>query len=76
MKLLIDAIKSRGRILHNNILKVDEIINHQVDPVLMNAIGDEFYNHFKDKNITKVVTVESSGIAPAILTALKLNSPL
>ena len=47
MKLLIDAIKSRGRILHNNILKVDEIINHQVDPVLMNAIGDEFYNHFK-----------------------------
>lgn len=76
MKLLIDAIKSRGRILHNNILKVDEIINHQVDPVLMNAIGDEFYNHFKDKNITKVVTVESSGIAPAILTALKLNVPL
>ena len=47
MKLLIDAIKSRGRILHNNILKVDEIINHQVDPVLMSAIGDEFYNYFK-----------------------------
>ncbi len=76
MKVLVDAILEKGRILEGNILKVDTIINHQIDPVLMDQIGDEFYQHFKGKGITKVITVESSGIAPAILCALKLNVPL
>ena len=76
MKILVDAILEKGQILDGNILKVDTIINHQIDPVLMNQIGDEFYNHYKDKGITKVVTVESSGIAPAMMCALKLNVPL
>ncbi len=76
MKLLVDAILEKGKILDGNILKVDTIINHQIDPKLMDKIGDEFYNYFKDKGITKVVTVESSGIAPAVMCALKLNVPL
>lgn len=76
MKLLVDAILDKGKILEGNILKVDTIINHQIDPVLMDEIGDEFYNHFKNKGITKVITVESSGIAPAMMCALKLNVPL
>ena len=76
MKILVDAILEKGQILEGNILKVDTIINHQIDPVLMDQIGDEFYNHYKDKGITKVVTVESSGIAPAMMCALKLNVPL
>ena len=66
MKLLVDAILDKGKILEGNILKVDTIINHQIDPVLMDQIGEEFYNHFKNKGITKVITVESSGIAPEI----------
>lgn len=65
MKLLVDAILDKGKILEGNILKVDTIINHQIDPVLMDQIGEEFYNHFKNKGITKVITVESSGIASA-----------
>ena len=76
MKVLVDAILEKGKILEGNILKVDTIINHQIDPVLMNQIGEDFYNHYKDKGITKVVTVESSGIAPAMMCALKLNVPL
>lgn len=76
MKLLTEAIKEKGRVLNGNILKVDTIINHQIDPVLMDKIGEEFYHHFKEKGITKVLTVESSGIAPAVMTALKLNVPV
>lgn len=76
MKLLQQAILEKGRILKGNILKVDTIINHQIDPILMDKIGDEFYQYFKDKGITKVLTVESSGIAPAVMCALKLNVPL
>lgn len=76
MKLLENAILDKGKILENDILKVDAIINHQIDPQLMEALGNEFYEHFKDKQITKVLTVESSGIAPALMCALKLNVPL
>ena len=76
MKLFIDTILEKGQILNGNILKIDAIVNHQIDPVLMDKVGDEFYNHFKDKGITKVVTVESSGIAPALMCALKLNVPV
>jgi len=57
-------------------LKVDSFVNHQVDPELMKNIGDEFANHFKGQGITKVATIESSGIAPALMTALALNVPM
>lgn len=76
MKLLEDRILAEGRALNEDILKVDSFINHQVDVELMKAIGKDFANHFKDKNITKVVTIESSGIAPALMTAEALGVPM
>ncbi len=76
MDLLKEKIKKDGIVINENILKVDNFLNHQVDTKLMDLIGEEFANHFKDKKITKVVTIESSGIAPAYATALKLNVPL
>ncbi len=76
MKLLEDRILSDGIAVNEHILKVDSFINHQVDPVLMQEVGKEFASHFKEKGITKVATIESSGISPAMMTALALNVPL
>jgi xanthine phosphoribosyltransferase len=76
MKLLEEKILKEGIVLNDEILKVDGFINHQVDPKLMKEIGEEFARYFKDKGITKVATIESSGISPAIMTALALNVPL
>lgn len=76
MKELEEKILEHGIALSNDILKVDSFLNHQVDSSLMRKIGEEFANHFKSKNITKVVTVESSGIAPALMCAEILNVPL
>lgn len=76
MKELEEKILKEGHALSENILKVDSFINHQVDPVLMQQIGDAFAGHFGNKGITKVVTIESSGIAPALMTALSLNVPM
>lgn len=76
MDLLKEKIKNDGIVINENVLKVDNFLNHQVDTKLMDLIGEEFANYFKAKNITKVVTIESSGIAPAYATALKLNVPL
>ena len=58
------------------ILKVDGFINHQVDPVLMNACGEEFARRFKNVQATKVLTAEISGIAPAVMTAMHMNLPV
>ena len=76
MDLLKDRILKDGKALSSEILKVDSFINHQVDPELMKEIGIEFAKYFKDKNITKVFTIESSGIAPALMTAIELNVPM
>lgn len=76
MKLLEEKILSEGKALNEDILKVDSFINHKVDPALMMAIGQDFAEHFHDHGITKVVTIESSGIAPAIMTAYCMNVPL
>ena len=76
MDLLKEKIKNDGIVINENVLKVDNFLNHQVDTKLMDLIGEEFTNYFKSKNITKVVTIESSGIAPAYATALKLDVPL
>ena len=76
MKILEDRILKEGKALDHNVLKADSFINHQVDPVLMDQIGKEFAEYFKDKNITKVFTIESSGIAPALTTAAYLNVPM
>lgn len=76
MKLLEEAILEKGIVLDGHILKVDSIINHQIDPVLMDELGKAFYEYFKNKGITKVLTVEASGIAPSLMCALRLNVPL
>lgn len=76
MKLLEDKILSEGLALSETVLKVDSFVNHQVDPVLMNEIGKDFARRFKDAGITKVLTIESSGIAPAVFAALALNVPM
>src|SRR5690606_1405834 len=57
-------------------LKVDSFLNHQVDPQLMQNIGEEFAKLFANAGITKIVTLESSGIAPAVMTGLRLNVPV
>ncbi len=76
MKLLEDKILSDGIAVNEHILKVDSFINHQVDPELMQEVGKEFASHFSGKGITKVATIESSGISPALMTAFALNVPL
>lgn len=76
MDLLKNRILADGQALNENVLKVDSFINHQVDPKLMDVIGKEFAEHYRNKNVTKVVTIESSGIAPATFTALYLDVPL
>lgn len=76
MKLLEEKIKQDGNAVNEHILKVDSFINHQVDPTLMQEMGKEIAEHFKAKGITKVATIESSGISPAIMAALALGVPM
>ncbi|MEY8390678.1 xanthine phosphoribosyltransferase [Lachnospiraceae bacterium] len=76
MELLKDKIKQDGIAVNEHILKVDSFINHQIEPELMQEMGKDIANHFKDRKITKVATIESSGIAPALMTAAALNVPL
>ncbi|WP_368887322.1 xanthine phosphoribosyltransferase [Limosilactobacillus fermentum] len=76
MKELEEKIRQFETVLPGNVLKVDAFLNHQVDPVLMQHIGQEFAARFKDAKITKVWTVESSGIAPAVMTGLALGVPV
>ncbi|MCE4049498.1 MULTISPECIES: xanthine phosphoribosyltransferase [Bacillaceae] len=76
MKLLTDKIEREGIVLDSNVLKVDSFINHQMDPQLMNEIGLEFARRFKDAGVTRILTIESSGIAPAIMAGLAMNVPV
>ncbi|MBO1624506.1 xanthine phosphoribosyltransferase [Bacillus arachidis] len=73
MKVLQEKILNEGTVLSGDVLKVDAFLNHQIDPVLMQEIGKEFAQRFKEENITKIVTIESSGIAPAVMAALELG---
>ncbi len=76
MKLLKDRILKDGQNLGDGILKVDGFINHQVDPALMFACGEELARRFAGVGATKVLTAEISGIAPALATALQLGVPV
>jgi xanthine phosphoribosyltransferase len=76
MELLKRKIEQEGRVLSRDVLKVDSIINHQIDPILMSEIGKEFAKRFKETDITKILTIESSGIAPGLMTALELGVPV
>lgn len=76
MEALKERIRQEGQNLGNGILKVDSFINHQVDPALMLAVGGALAAHFGALGITKVLTAEISGIAPALTTALALGVPV
>lgn len=69
-------IAEYGESLGGGILKVDSFINHQVDPILMEACGKEFARLFADTKPTKVLTAEISGIAPALMTGKFLDLPV
>lgn len=75
MKLLEDKIVAEGVAIGTDILKVDMFLNHQLDVNLLDEMGKEFYRLFKDSGATKVVTIESSGIAMAVFAAKYLNLP-
>ena len=76
MKLLEERILQEGIVLGQDILKVDGFINHQIDIGLMEELGKDMAEHFRAQGITKVFTIESSGIAPALFTAKYLNVPM
>lgn len=76
MQLLKQRILKDGKNLGGGILKVDGFINHQVDPVLMNACGEELARRFANCGATRVLTAEISGIAPALMTAYYLGLPV
>lgn len=76
MKLLKDRILSDGKCLEGGILKVDNFINHQMDAQLMKAMAEEFVKRFAEEKIDKVVTIEASGIAPAIMVGYLLGCPV
>ena len=76
MEALKQRILNEGQNLGGGILKVDSFLNHQVDPALMLAVGGALAAHFGALGITKVLTAEISGIAPALTTALALGVPV
>ena len=76
MHKLEERILRDGRALNQEVLLVDSFLNHQVDPELMADIGREFAELVKDLGVTRVATIESSGIAPAQMTALELKVPM
>lgn len=76
MKLLKEKIMSEGLVLNDAILKVDSFLNHQIDPELMMEIGKEFHRRFSGCGITKIFTIESSGIACALPAGLCMHVPV
>ncbi|SQE95992.1 xanthine phosphoribosyltransferase [Streptococcus equi subsp. zooepidemicus] len=76
MRLLEERILADGTVLGETILKVDQFLTHQVDYRLMKEIGKVFADQYADLGITKVVTIEASGIAPAVYTAEALEVPM
>ncbi|MDO4415542.1 MAG: xanthine phosphoribosyltransferase [Erysipelotrichaceae bacterium] len=75
MKLLEERIAKDGRVIGTEILKVDSFLNHQIDVNLLDEIGKELFRLFKDRHITKVITIEASGIAIAVSAARYFNVP-
>lgn len=76
MDRLKEEILLHGEVRDGNILKVDNFLNHMLDVNLLNEIGKEFYRLFKEEEITKILTIEVSGIAIAVLAAQYFNVPV
>ena len=76
MKALKERILKDGKCFDGGILKVDNFINHQMDPILMKSMAVEFVRRFAGSNINKILTIEASGIAPAIMVGYLLELPV
>mgnify|MGYP003424366161 FL=1 len=76
MKLLRDRILKDGKCSPGGILKVDKFINHQMDPNLMKAVAVELIRRFASSQVNKILTIEASGIAPAIMMGFLLDLPV
>jgi xanthine phosphoribosyltransferase len=76
MNFLEERIMMDGVVKEGNVLKVDSFLNHQMDVALLDQIGEEFYRRFRDKHITKVLTIEASGIAIAYAVARCFGVPM
>lgn len=76
MNFLEERILKDGIVKEGNVLKVDSFLNHQMDVKLLDEMGKEFYNRFKDKKITKILTIEASGIAIACAAAKYFDVPV
>lgn len=76
MKLLKEKIINDGSFLKGQIIKVDSFLNHQIDVDMLNEIGKEFYNRFESEKIDKILTIEASGIAIAVIAAQYFNVPV
>jgi xanthine phosphoribosyltransferase len=76
MDLLRERILKEGKHLGKGVLKVDSFMNHQVDPLLMKMVGEEFARRFGQLKPTRILTAETSGIVPAVATGLALNLPV
>lgn len=75
-ELLRERIMEEGRCFEGGILKVDSFVNHQMDPNLMFQIAREFVSRFSDLHVNKILTIEASGIAPAIMVGFLMNLPV
>nr|WP_156676075.1 MULTISPECIES: xanthine phosphoribosyltransferase [Staphylococcus] len=73
--MLKQKVEADGVVIDEKILKVDGFLNHQIDARLMHDVGQTFYEQFKDEGITKILTIEASGIAPAIMAAMHFDVP-
>ncbi len=76
METLKQRILADGVALSETVLKVDSFLNHGVDAQLMYEIGTTFKNYFEHHQVTKIFTIESSGIAPAVMTAMQMDLPM
>ena len=76
MEYLREKILKEGKIKEGGILKVDSFLNHQIDVECLNEIGKEFKRRFSDSVINKILTIEASGIAVAVITAQYFNVPV
>ena len=76
LKVLCDHILKEGRCMEGGILKVDLFLNHQMDPYLMKQTAIEFIRRFADLKINKILTIEASGIAPAVMLGYMMELPV
>ena len=76
LKVLCDRILEEGQCMDGGILRVDRFVNHQMDPYLMKQVAIEFIRRFADVKVNKILTIEASGIAPAVMLGYLMELPV